>query len=117
MRGMPRHHAAVRVRSSVAVRSRVAPQREWKPVGGRGEGDDVRLDRSKAVRGELEFSNDAGTETSHAVGGNRRADARSNLLGRKCAARTAAALENECAQPRLRQVRGRHQAVVAGTRR
>ena len=95
--------------------SRVAPQREGRPVDGRGEGDHVGLDCSKAVRAELEVPDDARTKTSDAVGDNRRPHTRSNLLGRQCAARAAAAFENECAEPRFRQVSRRHQAVVAGT--
>ena len=84
--------------------SRVTPQRDGWPIGGRCEGDDVGLDGSKPVFAELKVSDDARTETSQAVGANRRAHARSNLLSREYAARAAAALENECAQPRLRQV-------------
>ena len=94
--------------------SRVAPQREGRPVDGRGEGDHVGLDGSKAVRAEPKVSDDTRTKTSQAVGGNRRPHARGDLLRRQCAARPAAAFENECAQPGLRQVARRHQAVVAG---
>ena len=66
------------------------------------------------MRAEPEVAHDLGAQTSHAVGGNRRAHARSDLLGRQQTAGAAAALENERPQPRLRQVRRRDQAVVAG---
>ena len=94
---------------------RVAPQRERRPVGGRGESDHVGLDDPEAVRFEPELSHHAGAQASDAVGGNRCSHARSNLLGRERAACTVAAFENERTQSPLRQVPGRDQPVVAGT--
>ena len=93
---------------------RVAPQREAGPVGGRGEGRHLRLDGAEAVRAEPEVTDDVVTETSDAVGRNRRAHTGRDLLRGQRAARPASPLENQRPEPRLRQVRRRDQAVVAG---
>ena len=72
---------------------RVAPQREARPVGGRGEGHYLRLDGAKAVRAEPEVTDDVATETFHAVGCNRRAYTGRDLLGGQETARPASSLE------------------------
>ena len=93
---------------------RVAPQREAGPVGGRGEGHYLRLDGAEAMRAEPKVTDDVVTETSDAVGRNRRAHTGRDLLGSQEAARPASPLENQRPEPRLRQVRSRDQAVVPG---
>ena len=93
---------------------RVAPQREAGPVGGRGEGRHLRLDGAEAVRAEPEITDDVVTKASDAVGRNRRPHTGRDLLGGQGAARPASPLENQRPEPRLRQVRRRDQAVVAG---
>src|SRR5262249_40637135 len=51
--------------------SLVAPQREGGAVGGWREGGDGGLDHLKAVRGQPQVVNDAGTETANVVGDDR----------------------------------------------
>jgi hypothetical protein len=74
---------------------RVAPQREAGPVGGRGEGRHLRLDGAEAVRAEPEVSHDVVTQTSDAVGRNRRAHTGRDLFSSQQAARAASSLENQ----------------------
>jgi hypothetical protein len=66
------------------------------------------------VSAQPEVADDVVPKTADTVGSGGRTHARRNFIGRKEAARTGAALEDEGLQPRLPEVRGRDQAVVAG---
>ena len=66
------------------------------------------------MRAQPEVGGDVGTETSHTLGGNRRAHAGNDLFGHQRAPGTIAAFEDERPQSRLRKVRRGDQAVVAG---
>ena len=66
------------------------------------------------MRDEPKVTDDVVTETSDAVGRNRRAHTGRELLGSQEAARLATPLENQRPEPPLREVRSRDQAVVPG---
>jgi len=66
------------------------------------------------MRAEPKVTDHVVAEASDAVRSNRRTHTGRDFLGSQKAARPASPLENQCPEPRLRQVRSRDEAVVAG---
>src|SRR2546422_172004 len=90
----------------------VSPDREGPAVAERNDRW-VRLDESDSARGQVQILHDLGSQQAADRRSGGSAETRSNLFRRRRAANRSAFFEDEHAASGAREVRGRHEAVVA----